>query len=118
MRFTGWFVDEGAGFGNPVMLQVPPVTAHRKPTNDANVVVHAELGARQTFEDNAEPTGRYVEAAGLNPDAIRVRHPRTIISQVGIDNIVPPVSPIGIKPICRIVESCDSHLRTSMQIQD
>jgi deoxyribodipyrimidine photolyase-related protein len=58
------------------------VTAHREAANRADVVVNAELGAGEPFQDDAEPSGRHVEAAGLEPDAFRVRNPGAVITQV------------------------------------
>jgi hypothetical protein len=61
------------------MLQVPPVTTHSVPTNGANVVVDAELGTRESLQNNAEPSRRNVEATGLKPDAVGIGNPRPMI---------------------------------------
>ena len=49
------------------MLQVSPVTTHRVATNRAHVVVSTELGAGESPENDAEPSGRGVKAALVSP---------------------------------------------------
>src|SRR5437016_1920654 len=68
------------------MLQVSPVTTHGIATNGTNVVVSAQLGAGETFQNDAESSRRDVEAAGLKPDAFRIRNPETIVLQVDVSN--------------------------------
>src|SRR6476660_1072180 len=99
MRFTGRFINEGAGFSNPIVFQVPPVTTHRIPANDAHTVMHAEFGAGQTFQDSAESSGRDIETTRLNPREPRLRDPRTFISQVGGVHTVTAVSLVGVEPV-------------------
>ena len=55
---------------------------HRITTHNANVVVSAQHGAGETFQNNAESTGRDIEMAGLEPDTIGIRHPPTVVRYV------------------------------------
>jgi len=43
------------------------------------VVVSAQLGAGETFQNDAESSRRDVKAAGLDPYTIRVRNPEAVI---------------------------------------
>ena len=60
---AGGLVDERAGLRHPVMFQVPPLTTYRKTPNGPDVVVSAQRGAWETFQDNAESAGRDIEVA-------------------------------------------------------
>ena len=70
------------------MLQVSPVTPHRVATNGANVVVSAQLGAGETFQNDAESSRRDVKAARLEPYAFRIRNPEAVVLQVDVGNEV------------------------------
>src|SRR5262245_49137611 len=92
------------------MLQVPPVTAHRVPVNRADVVMDAELGTRKTLQKNAEPSGRDVEAAGLEPDPIGVWNPSALVFDVDIRYEMSTVPLIRIQTVGETFEGCDRHV--------
>ena len=62
--------------------------AHCIAMNCTDVIMSPQHGARKTFQNYAESTGRNIKAAGLKPDTIRVRHPKTVIFQVKVSNEV------------------------------
>ena len=64
------------------------ITTQRIPVEGADVVVHAEFGTRETFQNDAEPARRDVEAAGLDPYAIGVRNPAAVVVDVDVGDEV------------------------------
>src|SRR5205085_9514734 len=110
MSFAGWFVDVCSGFCNPVVFQVSPVTAHRITMNGAHVIVSSHHGAGKPFQNDGESSRCDVEAAGLKPDTIRVRNPKTVIVQVDISNEVFAAPSIGIKAVGEIAKGSNRHL--------
>jgi hypothetical protein len=52
--FPRRLVDEGTGLRDPVVLEISPVPAHRVTTHRADMVVSAQRGAGQAFQNNAE----------------------------------------------------------------
>src|SRR6266403_1631452 len=88
MSLAGGFVDVSAGLCDPVMLKISPVTAHGVAMNCANVVVSSHHRPRKTFQNDGESSRCDVKAAGLEPDTIRVRHPKTLIFQIDVRNEV------------------------------
>src|SRR6266566_4403073 len=92
------------------MLKVSPVTTHRVAMNGANVVVGPHHGAGETFQNDAESSRCDVEAAGLEPDTIRVRNPETVIVQVGVSNEVFAAPSIRIEAVGEIAEGSDRHM--------
>src|SRR3977135_2102751 len=110
MRLAGGLVDEGAGLRNPVMLQVSPVATHGISTNRAHVVVNAELGSRESLQNDAEPSGRDVKAARLEPDAFRIRNPAAVIVRVNVRDKVSAVPSVRIEAVGKAVEVSDRHL--------
>jgi len=102
---TGGFVDEGPGLCNPVMLQVSPVTTHRVATNRAHVVVNTELGAGESLQNDAEPSGRDVKAARLEPDAIRIRNPAAVIVRVNVRDKVSAVPSVRIEAVGKLLKA-------------
>src|SRR5205814_7693456 len=88
VRLAGGLVDVSSGLCNPVVLQVSPVTTQRIAMNGANVVVSSHYRARETLQNDAESSARDIKGAGLEPDTIRVRHPKTLIFQVEVSNEV------------------------------
>jgi hypothetical protein len=85
------------------------VTAHRIAMNGAHVVVSSDHRTGETFQNDAESSGCDVEAAGLEPDTIRVRHPETLIFQVDVSNEVFATSSIRIEAVGKIAEGSDRH---------
>src|SRR5439155_21900830 len=109
MRLAGGFVDISSGLRDPVMFQVSPVTTHRIAMHGANVVMNPHHGARETFQNETEPTRCDVKAAGLEPDTVRVRNPETVIVEVGVSNEMFAVPPIRLQAIGETVERGDRH---------
>ena len=107
VSLAGGFIDEGSRLRDPVVLQVPPVTAHRITTHGANVVVSAQHGAGETLQNDAESPGRDVEVAGLEPDTIGIRNPATTVFQVDVGNEVFAASSIRIEAVSETVEGSD-----------
>jgi hypothetical protein len=91
MSLAGWFVDICSGLCNPVVLQVPPMTAHRIAMNGANVVVNAQLGAGETFQHDAESTRHDVQAARLEPYTFRIRNTIHLAHATGADLLQHPI---------------------------
>ena len=83
------------------------MTAHRKSTHRADVVVSAQHGAGETLQHNAEPPGCDVEVTGLDPDTIRIGNPVTTVFQVDVGNEVFAASSIRLEAIGETVESSD-----------
>jgi hypothetical protein len=78
--------------------------------NGANVVVSSYHGARETFQNDAESSRCNIKAAGLEPDAIRVRHPETLIFEVDVSNEVFAAPSIRIEAVGETVEGSDRHM--------
>src|SRR5205823_12333779 len=91
------------------MLQVSPMTTHRIAMNGANMVVRSHHRAGKTFQNDSEASRCDVEAAGLEPDTIRVRNPETVIFQVGVGNDVFAAPSIRLEAVCEIAEGSDWH---------
>src|SRR5437762_1803140 len=104
------FVDISPGLRDPVMLQVSPVTTHRIAMNGANVVMSSHHGARETFQNETESTRCNIKATRLEPDTIRVRHPETIIVQVGVSDEVFAAPSIRLEAVGEIAECGDRHM--------
>jgi hypothetical protein len=66
------------------MFQVSPVTTYRIAVNGTNVVVSSYHRAGEALEHDAESSRRNVEVAGLQPNAVRVRNPETVVFQIGV----------------------------------
>src|SRR5262245_51428045 len=109
MRLACGFVNVRSRLRNPVMLQVPPMTTHRIAMHVANVVVSSQHGAGETFQNHAESSGCDVKAAGLKPDTIRIRNPKTVIVEVGVGNEMFPVPPIRLETVGETVKCSDRH---------
>src|SRR6516162_7738645 len=109
MRLAWGLVDIRSGLRNPVMLQIPPMTAHRIAMHVANMLMSSHNGPGETFQNDAESSGCNVEAAGLKPDTIRIRNPETVIVEVGVGNKMFPVPPIRLETVGKTVESNDRH---------
>src|SRR5947207_1340490 len=117
MSLAGWFVDVGSGLRDPVMFQVSPVTAHRIAMNGTHVVVSSHHRAGKTFQNDGESSRCDVEAAGLEPDTIRVRNPQTVVVEVGISNEVFAAPSIGIEAVGEIAKGSNRHLSIEPGIQ-
>src|SRR5215467_13588922 len=107
MSLAGGLVDEGSGLRHPVVLQVSPMTPHRVTTYCTNVVMSAQHSARAALQNNAESPGRYVEVAGLEPDAICIRNPAAAVIQVNVGNEMFAASSIRIEAVGKTVEGRD-----------
>src|SRR5947207_14326020 len=110
MSLAGWFVDVCSGFCNPVMLQVSPVTAHRITMNGAHVIVSSHHRARETLQNDAESSRCDVEAAGLEPDTVRIRNPEMVVVEVGISNEVFAAPSIRFEAVGEIAKGSNRHL--------
>src|SRR6266550_1210032 len=109
MGFSGRFINEGSRFCDPVVLEVAPVPTHRITAHSANMIVSAQRGPGETFQNDAESSGCAVEMAGLKPDTIGIRHPATVVCYVDGGNEVLPTSVTWIKAIGKTAESSDRH---------
>src|SRR5437773_6825845 len=81
--------------------------------NGANVVMSSHYRARETLQNDAESSARDIKGAGLEPDTIRVRHPKTLIFQVEVSNEVFAAPSIWIEAVGETVEGSDWHLSSS-----
>src|SRR5262249_17587275 len=110
MRLAWGLVDIRSGLRNPVMLQIPPMTAHRIAMHVANMVMSSHHGSCETFQNDAESSRCNVEAAGLKPDTIHIRNPETVIVEVGVSNEMSAVPAIRLEAVGKTVESSDRHM--------
>src|SRR6266478_6711361 len=92
------------------MLKVSPVTAHRIAMNGANVVVSAQLGAGETFQNDAESSRRDVKAARLDPYTFRIRNPETVIFQISVSNEVFAAPSTRLEAVGETVQGGDRHM--------
>jgi hypothetical protein len=77
--------------------------------NGANVIVSSHHRAGETFQNDAESSRCDVEAAGLEPNAICIRNPETLIFQVEVSNEVFAAPSIRIETVGVTVEGGDRH---------
>jgi hypothetical protein len=70
----------------------------------------AQHGARETLQNNAEPPGRDVEVAGLNPDTIGIRNPARAVVEINVGNEVLAASSIRFKAVGETVEGSDRQM--------
>src|SRR4030095_1434029 len=101
----------------PVMLEVPPVAMHRIAPNSANVIVSAQLGAREALQNDAEPSSRDVEAARLDPYPFGIRNPETVVLHVDVRNEVVAAALIRTEAIGEAVKGSDRHVRSPLASQ-
>src|SRR5213593_1424014 len=109
MRLACGFVDISSGLRDPVVFQVSPVTTHRIAMHGANVVMSSHHGARETFQNETEPTRCNVKAARLEPDTIRVGNPETVIVHVNVGDEVFAAPSIRLDAVGETVERGDRH---------
>jgi hypothetical protein len=86
------------------------MTANRVSANCTDVVVNPKLRARQSLKQDAESSRRYVEAARLKPNAIRIRDPVALIMDIDVRNEVAAISSIRIETIIHAAKRCDRHI--------
>jgi hypothetical protein len=72
--------------------------------------MRAQLRAAETFQNDAESSRCDVEAAGLDPDSIRIRNPEALILHVDVGNEVFPAPSIRIESVSETVKRSDRHL--------
>jgi hypothetical protein len=77
--------------------------------NGANVIVSSHHRAGETFQNDAESSRCDVEAAGLEPNAISIRNPETLIFQVEVSNEVFADPSTRIETVVVTVEGGDRH---------
>ena len=65
--------------------------------------------ARETFQDETESSRSDIKTAWLEPDAVRVRNPETVIAEIRIGDEVFAASFIRLKTISKTVERYDRH---------
>ena len=78
--------------------------------NGANVIVSSHHGAGETFQNDGEPSRCDVEAAGLEPDTVRVRNPETVVVEVGVSDEVFAAPSIRLEAVGEIAEGSNRHL--------
>jgi len=74
------------------------------------VVVSAQLGAGETFQNDAESSRRDVKAAGLDPYTFGVRNPAAVVVDVDVGNEVFAAPLIRIEAVSETVEGSDRHM--------
>src|SRR5436309_474191 len=92
------------------MLKVSPVTTHRIAMHGANVVVSSHHRAWEAFQNKAESSRCDVEGAGLEPDAIRIRHPETLIFQIDVRNEVFAAPSTRLEAVGETAKGGDRHM--------
>jgi hypothetical protein len=65
--------------------------------------------AGKTFQNDGESSRCDVKGAGLEPDAVRVRHPEMVVFQVDVGNKVFAAPSIRIEAVGEIAEGSDRH---------
>src|SRR4051794_16828170 len=110
MSLASGFVDKCSRFCNPVMLEVSPVTTQSVATDGANVVVSAQLGAGETFENDAESSRRDVKTARLKPYAFRIRNPEALVLYVDVSYEVFAATLVRLKTVGETVEGSNRHM--------
>jgi hypothetical protein len=78
--------------------------------NGANVVVSSHHRAGKTFQNDAESSRRDIKATRLEPDAIRVRHPETIVFQVNVRDEVFAAPSIWLEAVGETAKGIDRHI--------
>src|SRR2546430_2596409 len=114
VSLPGGFEDVSSRLCNPVMLKVSPVTAHRIAMNGANVIVSAQLGAGETFQNDAESSRRDVKAARLDPYPFRIRNPETVIFQISVGNEVFAAPSTRVEAVGKTAKGIDRHSARSL----
>src|SRR5690348_6982051 len=109
MRLSGRFINEGSRARDPVMLQISPAAPQGEPADSADVIMNSELRAGQALQEDAETSGRNIEAAGLDPHSIGVGNPRSLILDLRVDDKVIAVPPARLDAVGDAAESCDRH---------
>src|SRR4051812_15719290 len=105
MSLARGFVDVCAGFRNPVMLQVSPMTTHGKAMNGANVVMSPNHGTGEALQNDAESSRRDIKAAGLKPHASRIGNPKTFIVDIDAGYEVFAASTIRLEAVGETLKS-------------
>ena len=82
--------------------------------NGANVVVSAQLGAGETFQNDAESSRRDVKAARLDPYAFRIRNPETVIFQISVGNEVFAAPSTRVEAVGKTAKGIDRHSARSL----
>ena len=78
--------------------------------NGPNMVVRSHHGTGEAFQNYAESSRCDVEAAGLEPDTIRIRNPETVIFQIDVGDEVFAAPLIRIETVSETVEGGDRHM--------
>ena len=78
--------------------------------NGANMVVSSHHRAGETFQNDAESSRCDIKGAGLEPDTIRVRNPKTLIFQIDVSNEVFAAPSTRIETVGVTVEGGDRHM--------
>jgi len=78
--------------------------------NGPNVVVGSNHRAGEAFQNDAESSRCDIKTTRLEPDTIRVRHPKTLIFQIDVRNEVFAAPSIRIKAVGEIAEGSNRHL--------
>jgi hypothetical protein len=86
------------------MFQVPPLTTYRKAPHGPDVVVSAQRGAGEAFQDNAESAARDIEVAELDPDTVGIGHPVRAVFQINVGDEMFPASLIWSESVVETVE--------------
>jgi hypothetical protein len=64
---------------------------------------------RETFQDETESSRSDIETTRLEPDAVHVRNPETVIAEIRIGDEVFAASLIWFKPVGKTVERGNRH---------
>jgi hypothetical protein len=80
------------------------------------VVVSAEFGAGESFQNHAESSRRDVKAARLNPYAFGIRNPEAIVLLVDVGNEVSAAPLLRVEPVGETIEGIDGHISLSFQL--
>src|SRR5687768_10418955 len=93
------------------------MATHCVTTNGTHVVMTAEFRARQAFQDHSESAGRDIKAAWLEPNALCIRHPKTVIIEVDVGYEMSSASLFRFKAVRETVECSDGHMFSSGSVR-
>jgi hypothetical protein len=93
------------------------VPTHSVATYGANVVVRAQLGAGETFQNDAESSRRDVKAARLKPYAFCIRNPEALVLYVDVGYEVFAATLVRLKTVGETVEGSNRHMFLSFELR-
>src|SRR5262249_44340871 len=98
---------------DPIMLEISPVTVDGVAMNGPDMIMGPDHRTGEALENKTESTRRHVEPAWLEPDAVGVGNPPTVIGQVRVRDEVSAAPSVRLKAIGRTAKGDDRHRPSS-----